>query len=298
MANRRVEEMVKKVLKENEDVSSDLEESLLLKLNTSKNVGTPKNQRTKRGNPSQQSCSQNSDQADDLAARVAEVLLPALASEIDKIVKKRVETAVRGLAELFVDETERMFDSLKTSNRILQFEIDRLEQYSRRETVRISGLGEVEREDTEVEVMKLFEATGCEIKKEEISAVHRNGRKGEKPRPILVKFTSRRSKASLMMKRRALKDKEQYKGVYINDDLTPMRAKLLRKCKNIDLVESCRTTHDGRIRCQLKQAPGHQGPAKVVMIETPDDLFHLGFNNIDYDDFLKKSAGNQNQDRD
>ncbi|KAK7484183.1 hypothetical protein BaRGS_00024553 [Batillaria attramentaria] len=87
-----------------------------------------------------------------------------------------------------------------------------------------------------------------------------------------------KSKAAVMQKRKALKDRAPYQKVYINDDLTLMRSKLLYRCKNTSTVQSVRTTHDGK----MKSAPGHTGPAKTVVVAIPDDLFHLGVDNISY----------------
>nr|KAG5697501.1 hypothetical protein BaRGS_019455 [Batillaria attramentaria] len=219
--------------------------------------------------------------------KVAEILVPAISVELDRIIARRVETVVRNLAEAVVEETNKTVERLEVSNRLLRYECDRLEQYSRRETVRITGLAEEEREDTEKKVLEVFQAAGCNVKTEEISVVHRNGKRNDngKPRPILVRFTSRKSKAAVMQNRKALKDRAPYQKVYINDDLTLMRSKLLYKCKNTSTVQSVRTTHDGKILCTMKSAPGHTGPAKTVAVETPDDLFHLGVDNISYAEF-------------
>ncbi|KAK7473461.1 hypothetical protein BaRGS_00035290 [Batillaria attramentaria] len=135
--------------------------------------------------------------------------------------------------------------------------------------------------------MKVVEILVPAISVELDRIIARNGKRSDngKPRPILVRFTSRKSKATVMQNRKALKDRAPYQKVYINDDLTLMRSKLLYKCKNTSTVQSVRTTHDGKILCTMKSPPGHTGPAKTVAVETPDDLFHLGVDNISYAEF-------------
>ncbi|KAK7485562.1 hypothetical protein BaRGS_00023250 [Batillaria attramentaria] len=88
-----------------------------------------------------------------------------------------------------------------------------------------------------------------------------------------------------MQKRRMLKDNDRYKSTFINDDLTPMRSKLLSACKDVEGVAYARSTHDGRILCTFKNPPGHTGPPKTQLVETPDDLFHLGVSHVNYSDF-------------
>lgn len=135
------------------------------------------------------------------------------------------------------------------------------------------------------------------MKTDEISAVHRTGPKSRKgkngrssnlsntnsssSRAILVKFTSRKAKAKVMASRRLLKGKT-YQKVYINDDLTPLRSKMLHIAKRNDKVDRVSTTPEGKIRCVLKKAPGQtSADEKVVFLDTPDDLFHLGLDKLD-----------------
>jgi hypothetical protein len=49
-----------------------------------------------------------------------------------------------------------------------------------------------------------------------------------------------------MQRKKELKGKDKYSGVYLNDDLTPMRAKLLKYVKGLDVVDQAWTI-DGKI---------------------------------------------------
>ena len=58
-----------------------------------------------------------------------------------------------------------------------------------------------------------------------------------------------------MQKKKVLKDKPEYAGVYVFDDLTTLRAKMLYYLKKVPVVENAWTI-DGRIHCTKKRPPG------------------------------------------
>lgn len=91
-----------------------------------------------------------------------------------------------------------------------------------------------------------------------------------KPRPILVKFISRETKYQVMTNKKKLKGKKD--GVYINEDLTAPRAKMLKAIK--EKKNYMVNTHDGKLFCRKKADGPRSRPA---IIETPDDLLKLGF---------------------
>ena len=113
-----------------------------------------------------------------------------------------------------------------------KFDNDRLEQYSRRETICFSGISSDvgdSKENLIEEVKKIAGALEVPIKSEDISVIHRAGKPGPgKSHPVLCKFVSRRTRDNLMKKHKMLKDKPEFKDkVYMNEVLTPLRAKLL-----------------------------------------------------------------------
>jgi hypothetical protein len=136
-------------------------------------------------------------------------------------------------------------------------------------------------EGVEEKAMKVFKDAGVELVKEDIAVAHRAGGGGRGPKPILVKFVSRRKRNEVMRAKKNLKGKENYKNVFINDDITPLRARLLGYVKRMEVVERAWTV-DGRIHCTVKGRGG--GPDnRPVVIETPDDLFRLpGVTGVDY----------------
>ena len=106
---------------------------------------------------------------------------------------------------------------------------DQAEQYSRRNNIRISGYDEAGHESIDDIVMKMASDIGSDLLLSEIDRSHRVGRPDPgrtKPREILIKFTSYRARQKLYKKRTVLKDK-CYSGVFLNEDLTKLRSKVL-----------------------------------------------------------------------
>ena len=118
------------------------------------------------------------------------------------------------------------------------------------------GLKEEEGEDTEQKVLGVFKAVGADITAADVSVVHRTGDRKRKGRPILVRFVSRKKRKEVMQKKKVLKDKRGYAGVYVFDDLTTLRAKMLYYLKKKVPVEENAWTIDGRIHCTKKRLPG------------------------------------------
>ncbi|KAL8584167.1 hypothetical protein ACOMHN_034853 [Nucella lapillus] len=89
------------------------------------------------------------------------------------------------------------------------------------------------------------------------------------------------------MLKKEFKTKPELKRVYLNDDLSPLRSKLLKICKQTPGVERVSTTHDGKIACYMKPTPGSSssnssGSSETKYIESPDDLFKIGISDVDY----------------
>ena len=107
--------------------------------------------------------------------------------------------------------------AISDHGRDLQFLMDRQEQYSRKNSVRITGDSERSREDIEmVTIDTLKKERGLDFEKSDIDIVHRVGRgHADIPRSILVKFISHKSKGKVM------RAKKKAKNVKIQEDLAP-----------------------------------------------------------------------------
>ena len=85
-----------------------------------------------------------------------------------------------------------------------------------------------------------------------------------------------------MLKKKQLKEVEGYDKVYVHEDLTPMRSKMLKFIKdNSDSLGLGSTwTSEGKIFAQPKYPRGlarEQRP-RAHVIESPDDFYKIGVN--------------------
>lgn len=103
--------------------------------------------------------------------------------------------------------------------------LDEREQYSRRNNIRIFGIQESDNEDTDQVVLDLAAKLGVPLVKQQIDRSHRVGRKGTKPRPIIVKLVSYAQRKALFMAKKSLKGT----GTFVCEDLTKSRRELLKK---------------------------------------------------------------------
>ncbi|KAJ8246345.1 hypothetical protein GJAV_G00266670 [Gymnothorax javanicus] len=177
--------------------------------------------------------SSNRTMIEDILKGVVGVMLPLITEAVQKAVAghscgiKKVESVLRKQ----------------------DFRIDELEQYSRRDNVVIRGIPEEEGEDTNETIKKVGEAIGVNIEDIDISVSHRFGRsQNGKPRPIVVKFVRRDTRTKVMQAKKNLRGSSEYKGVFIDEQLTPLRAKLFSLVKNDADTERVWTV-DGKICC-------------------------------------------------
>ncbi|KAJ8936085.1 hypothetical protein NQ314_012494, partial [Rhamnusium bicolor] len=121
---------------------------------------------------------------------------------------------------------EKEVKSLKSDTEEIKIENDNIQQYSRRNNVRIFGVKEMEKEKPEDEVFKLInEKIGVNLQSWDIEVCHRVGIKAKnKERAILVKFSSNKTKNEVLYKKKALKGTK----VVIREDLTQQKIEILK----------------------------------------------------------------------
>ena len=145
-------------------------------------------------------------------------------------------------------------DSLTTMVAKLRNELDKQQQYSRRASLRIVNDWREERgEDTDEKVVEMARTQlNLNIDKSDIDRSHRVGKPHPrgKPRPIIVKFVSYRTKKAVYKAKSALNIRDpDCKAKFINEDLTKTRLGMYREALSLrsdNLVQDCWTT-DGNI---------------------------------------------------
>ena len=107
-----------------------------------------------------------------------------------------------------LEQRDHKIKSLEANVALLETQNDTLEQYTRRNSVRIAGLTEDENENCEEKVLSVFNekmAISPPITLDHIDRTHRVGKKTDgKTRQIIVKLTAYRHRSRVMAKRKEL----------------------------------------------------------------------------------------------
>ena len=160
-----------------------------------------------------------------------------------------------------VDSLTNMVHCLQDENEKLKSKIvnletgnDRLEQYSRRQSLRIhNDWPENPEENTDGMVIQMAkEHLNIDLKHDEINRSHRVGPKNRRgsPRPVIVKFVSHNSKARIYRSKGRLKmGGPTARNLLITEDLTKKRHAMFteaRHLRNQNLIRDC-WTMDGNL---------------------------------------------------
>lgn len=169
-------------------------------------------------------CLQDALQDSSMLGRIANLVTEAVTAavaELSAALKKNNEI-IEGLKTALNDRDKKI--------ERLEEHIDDLEQYQRRQCIRIFGMTEEENENTDEIAIEVAEKVGVKVELTDIDRSHRVGRGQEngRPRPIIVKFVSYRKRSEVFRNKRNLKGS----GITIREDLTRARYHLLREAIN------------------------------------------------------------------
>lgn len=171
--------------------------------------------------------------ASTVAKTVEASLQPVLQEINDKLVN----------ADKIISTLQIQNDELVEENKRLKSEIDAVQQYSRRNNIRIYGIKETDGEDTDRIVVNLFkEKLNVDLDIHQIDRSHRVGADKTRSRHIIVKFISYRDKRKVLQNRKFLKAS----GISIEEDLTKERLNLFKTAR-AKLKKENVWTHDGLV---------------------------------------------------
>lgn len=212
-------------------------------------------------------------------AEIVTEVVKALQPMIVQCVTSAVSQAVTIIADKFVgDVSNTTTSSLKKQLKQQSYQLDRMEQYTRRDNVIIKGVSYSDNENTNDIVMKLASDAGVELSKDDISTSHRLGvtRDNSKPSPIIVRLSKRDKKIELMKKKKNIRQ-----GVYVEEDLTKLRGNMAYEVrKNSNTIKTW--TINGKIYALVNEG----GTEVKKVFETPDDLYKLGWTETRLEAFL------------
>ena len=141
-------------------------------------------------------------------------------------VSKEMDTRIAVLVDRYEKKLEEKQSKIDALQRELRESTDELEQYQRRNSIRIFGKEEEAGEDTDCIAIAVSQKLGVNVDLHDIDRSHRVGRKvAGKRRPIIVKFVSYRKRNEVFTAKRKLAGT----GVTIREDLTRQRLQVLRE---------------------------------------------------------------------
>lgn len=172
----------------------------------------------------------------------------------------------------------------KSNVRLLAYHHDKLEQYTRRDNLRLFNFPTCTDDELYDKFIELGTVLGVDIQRFHINTIHKlPANAAATAMSVIVRLNNRKIRNDLLYARKAPQNTPDciFRGVFIKEDLTQQRSKLLKFLKSHDNVEKTRTS-EGRIRVSLKV---DRGAGKNVTIENPDDLFKIGIDNVDITQF-------------
>lgn len=210
-------------------------------------------------------------------ADIAEIVAKAIAA-LQPMLISVIATAVKVSSEAIFEELKKGAcpPSTVSSVQTNRFEIDRLEQYSRRDNLKLVGVPERPNEDCVQLVKEVASDLNINLQDQEISTAHRLKSRSKRGNPIIVRFVRRETKINILSKKKQLKDKR--KETFIEEDLTPLRSKLFWTVKKDETVEAA-WVRDGKTHCLLKspQRLKDGSESRRFVLDTPEDIFQLGW---------------------
>lgn len=178
-------------------------------------------------------------------------------------------------------DIEKSVSDNTTNVNALSNRLDHIEQYSRRNNIRILGVKSTPDEDTDEIVRNVAQQIGVTLTAYDIDRSHRLRRPNNNPHdvqgsyagaarnanssppPIIVKFTSYKPKLQMMKNRRKLKGS----GTVIVEDLTKKNSNLLFQTSKKTNVKASWTI-DGRVFALVKSTGGQE--KKKLITGLPD----------------------------
>lgn len=176
--------------------------------------------------------------------------------QLEKSMNQKLQRELADIKQLLQERDDRI-KVLEKKIDFLESQNENLEQYTRRNSLRIYGMEESEHEDIFDAVIKLFQNDmDLETQPADIDRIHRLGKKKSdgKPRPVIVKFATYRQRNFVFKAKSRLKNYSNGK-VYVNEDLTKERSNLFfaaRKLKKEKKIQDA-WTFDGRVIIKTRQ---------------------------------------------
>ena len=269
---------------ENMDMQQVIAQAITLaneQLHISKSDGGVKTRNMRDSEPQQQPLAEASTQLPENLETLITVVTTAVMTAISASLPNLVNAAQNANCE---KKMEVMQDKFQEKILDAKYDNDKIEQYGRRESIRIFGVPEDRSEKNDISVTRqkvidTLKKIDVTVTHDNISAGHRIGKMGSgRVRPIICKFVSRQHRDLVMNNKHKIKGTE----IFINEDLTYLRNRLLTYVKKNVPNVTPKSVHsvNGRITCKFSTDSDN----KWHHFESPKDLLksEFGPDSVDY----------------
>ena len=206
-----------------------------------------------------------------IQAKLKETVKAANKDLLDVVSSLRDE--VRSLRSSLA-ERDATIAALQSDIQQLREDHDALEQYGRRNGLRVSGIPEHDGEDTTTAIVNLANdvlKVEPPLHRDDISISHRLKKprtaRRDEPAPIIVRFLRRTDRNRVIRERKKLKGHNQDEDtrIYVNEDLTTRRAQLFAKVRALQKKRHFKQTwtYNGSVKVMLPN-----GEVKNIANET------------------------------
>lgn len=214
-------------------------------------------------------------QMNELSTAVCKLLdeVTSLTTELDQVKGELHEINYKQDHQVnFNNRTEQLVNGLTNKLDARSLVIEDLQQYTRRNCVVVTGVPEVGGENTDDIIVQLSnDKMKVPLTETDLDRTHRIGnRTGDKPRPIVVKFSRYNTRYKFIKSRKNLKGTK----IGVQELLTPYTQHLLKRAK--ELVASSRHiksvwTWDGKVSVQIEQ----NGQKRTLRVKHEQDLYKI-----------------------
>ena len=146
-------------------------------------------------------------------------------------------------------------DKNKLNLRLLAYHNDKLEQYTSRDNLRLFNFPLCDDGTLRAKFIELAAVLGVTLHDHDINIIHKLTASA-RSQSVIVRMNNRKLRNDILYaKKGPLNVESAFKGVFIQEDLTNQRSKLLKFIKGRDNVDQVQTS-DGRLRVTLKEDCG------------------------------------------
>lgn len=191
--------------------------------------------------------------SDNDVARIALAVKQLIIADFHTIIDEKqkhlvdeIDTLKQKVHDLEMNQQDEI-GHLKNQVSYLQDRCEDLEQHSRKQCVRFSGVPVRPGENTDQVIIDIAQAIGVTLEPKDILISHRTGK--NVPRQIIARVPNHNLKKKLLKAAKLTKDIPDLKGISINQDLTSTRSKIFYEARQLVKKNKIKATFvvDGKI---------------------------------------------------